>query len=163
MKTSILTLIFTVALVTSSIAQPVTGNPKNGKITNPDRPRFEQRQYPGDRFDRMAAQLELTDDQKTKIDALQTPHLKKMTTYRNQLDEKQAQLKTLTMADKPDSKKINTLVDEIGGIKASQQKDQIAHRLSIRELLNEDQRVKFDAFQQKAGKRDKKRQPKRDR
>ena len=139
-------------LAISSIqAQP--GN-KMGNDRNRDdfRPRFEQND-PGDRFEQMAKRLELTDEQKTKIEALQTPHMKKMIAFRNQLGEKQAQKRTLMSADKPDQKKLNALVDEISKIRADQEKERIGHGIEVKALLTDKQKIKFDMMHQRQGKK----------
>ena len=116
------------------------------------RPRFEQND-PGDRFEQMAKRLELTDEQKTKIEALQTPHMKKMIAFRNQLGEKQAQKRTLMSAEKPDQKKLNALVDEISNIRADQEKERISHGIEVKSLLTDKQKLKFDMMQQRQGKK----------
>jgi Spy/CpxP family protein refolding chaperone len=146
MKTRFLFIALFFLAISSIQAQP--GN-KMGKDRNREdsRPRFEQNE-PGDKFEHMAKMLELTDEQKSKIEALQTPHMKKMIAFRNQLGEKQAQKRTLMSADKPDQKKINALVDEVSKIRADQEKERINHGLTIKGFLTDDQKVKFDMMQQ---------------
>jgi Spy/CpxP family protein refolding chaperone len=161
MKTSLFALALSAVLISSASAQQGFGPGQGpGRFAQGERPRFDNPQgFPADRIDRLAMYLDLTADQKTKIESMQTPHLKKMVSYQNQLDEKQAQLKTQMSADKPDTKKINVLVEEIGSIKTAMQKDRVTHRLSIRETLNDDQKVKFDAMGQRMNKRGGKKAP----
>lgn len=149
MKTRLTLLTLLVFAAGSAFAQQ--GNGQNKPMRDGDRPRYEQRE-PGQGFDKMAEKLDLSADQKTKIEALQTPHMKKMLASRNLLNEKQAQKTTLMSADKPDLNKINALIDEMAKIEADSQKEVAAHHVQVRTLLNDTQRVKFDAMQQRSGK-----------
>lgn len=161
MKTSLFALALSALLISSASAQHGFGPGQgSGRFAQGERPRFDNPQgFPADRIDRLALYLDLTADQKSKIESMQTPHLKKNVNYQNQLDEKQAQLKTQMSADKPDSKKINALVEDIGVLKTTIQKDRVAHRLAIRDVLNENQKVKFDAMSQRMNKRGSKKAP----
>ncbi len=156
MKTPILAItLIALGFATTATAQRGDGPGrqefrKDIEVRIDDRSNFGE---PGQGFERMARALELTDDQKAKIEALQVPHMKKMQAYRNQLGEKKAQERTLVTADKPDSKKINALIEDIGNIQTEMKKAQVAHRLEIRALLTEKQQVKFDAMAQRMGKR----------
>lgn len=124
---------------------------KNGRDRDDSRPRFEQNE-PGENFERMAERLDLTADQKTKIEALQTPHMKKMIAYRNQMGELQAQKRTLLSADKPDQKKLNALVDEISKIRTAEEKERINHGIDVKALLTDKQKVQFDMMMNRQGK-----------
>jgi len=151
MKTRFLFIALFFFSVNSIHAQP--GNKMGNNRNREDfRPRFEQND-PGDQFERMAIFLELTDEQKIKIEALQTPHMKKMIAFRNQLGEKQAQKRTLMSADKPDQKKLNALVDEVSKIRSNQEKERISHGIEVKTLLTDKQKVKFDMMQQRQGKK----------
>ncbi|MBN2682193.1 MAG: Spy/CpxP family protein refolding chaperone [Bacteroidales bacterium] len=93
------------------------------------------------------AGLDLTDDQQKQVDALKTTHLKENLQIKNQIKEKEAQLNTLESADKADMTKINKTIDEISALKAELHKKNAAHKQEIRKILNDEQRVKFDAHQ----------------
>ena len=88
---------------------------------------------------------DLTQDQKDKIEVLRTANQKTMLTFKNQLAVKNAQLEVLTTADKPDVAAINKMIDEIGALKIDMQKKRAEHRLAVRNLLTENQRIQFDA------------------
>lgn len=94
----------------------------------------------------------MTDDQKTKIDALRVTHLKEMTTLRNQIREKQAHLTTLESADKADMNAINKTIDEISDLRNKKMKQRASHRQDVRNILTEEQRAYFDAHQNRRGK-----------
>lgn len=87
---------------------------------------------------------DLTESQKTEIQKLKTAHMKEVMPLKNQLNEMQARLKTLTTANNPDMNAINAEIDKIGKIKTDLQKMKAKHHQDIRKLLTEDQRVMFD-------------------
>lgn len=93
--------------------------------------------------------LNLTPEQEQKINDLRVKHLKEITPLRNELSEKQAHLRTLESADKPDMAAINKTIDEITSIKAKLMKARVAHRAEVSQLLTDEQRVLFNARGQK--------------
>lgn len=96
----------------------------------------------------------LTEEQETKIDALRVAHMKEMNALRADLRIKDAELDKMSTADAPDTKAINAKIDEIGKIKNDMAKKRMAHRLDVRALLNDEQKVFFDAHSGKGfGKR----------
>jgi len=88
--------------------------------------------------------LNLTEDQEEKIDALRIKHLKEMSTFKNQLAVKKAELRVLETADKPDKTAIDKKIDEIMQIKTQMAKKSASHKQDVRMLLTEEQRVIFD-------------------
>lgn len=88
---------------------------------------------------------DLTDVQKQKIEDLKLAHTKAMTGFKNQMNEKNAHLKTLQSADKADMAAINKTIDEISAIKADMMKTCAANKQSIRSLLTDKQKIIFDA------------------
>ena len=92
---------------------------------------------------------DLSDTQKTEIEKLKVAHMKNMQNLQNQIGEKEAKLKTLETSDNPDMKAINGLVEEIGSIKTDILKERVNHRLNVRKLLTEEQKVYFDAHYMK--------------
>jgi Spy/CpxP family protein refolding chaperone len=91
------------------------------------------------------ANFDLTADQQTKMQALQTKHMKEIQPLRNQLDEKQAHLNTLRSAEKPDMNAINQQLKDISDLKLKMAQSREAHIQDVRSILTDDQRVKFDA------------------
>ncbi|MCD4736713.1 MAG: Spy/CpxP family protein refolding chaperone [Bacteroidales bacterium] len=88
---------------------------------------------------------DLTEDQQSKIQTLRTAHWKEMQTLRNDLGEKRARLQTLQTADNVNMNEINNVIEEMGTIRTNKQKSAIAHRLDVRNLLTDDQKVYFDS------------------
>ncbi len=99
---------------------------------------------------------DLTDTQKEKIKAERTKQMKEMLPLRNELNEKQAHLKTISTAEKAEIGQINKTIDEIGAIKTTMMKKRAQHKQNIRVLLTEDQRVMFDMNSSKKNKKHRK-------
>jgi len=134
-KVAIITLILTSLLVGVCLAQPPG---KRG-------PRLEM----GERF--LERIPDLTDKQKEQIKDLKTAHLKEVLPLRNQVQEKQAHLKSISTGDNVDMDKVNNTIEEIGKLKLEMAKKRAAHKQEIRNILTEDQRVVFDSKPMKRG------------
>lgn len=92
---------------------------------------------------RMDEWLDLSDDQETQIEKLHLDLQKEILPIRNKIREKDAQLSTM-MTEGADQTKIDQLVEEMGSLRTGIQKLRMNTHLKVRELLNEDQKVKFD-------------------
>lgn len=90
---------------------------------------------------------DLTEEQREQIKTLRTEHMKVMQPLRNQAGEKKARLRTLTTSDKVNMAEVNRVIDEVGNIRTEMMKLREQHRQEIRKLLNDEQRVFFDAHQ----------------
>jgi Spy/CpxP family protein refolding chaperone len=88
---------------------------------------------------------DLTEEQKTKIEALRVAHLKEMQTLRNQMGELKAKARTLATADKYDEKAVNANIDEMTKLQNLMMKKKSAHRNSVRNLLTDRQKLVFDS------------------
>ena len=135
-KIAIITVVLSSLLIGVSMAQPP------GKRGG-DRPGMQERF-----LDRIP---DITEDQKEQIKEIKTNHMKNVLPIRNQIQEKQAKLQTLSTANKVDMVKINKTIEEIGELKVSIAKKRAAHRQGIRNVLSEDQRVIFDSMPMKKG------------
>ncbi len=89
-------------------------------------------------------QLELSDEQKSKIDEIKLASGKTSTQRQNKMNELEAQLTTAITQEKVDKTKVNSLIEEIGKLRAENRKDRMDDHLKIRELLTEKQRIIFD-------------------
>jgi Spy/CpxP family protein refolding chaperone len=87
--------------------------------------------------------LDLSDDQETQIEKLHLDLQKEILPVRNKIREKDAQLST-AMTEGTNQAKLDQLVEEIGSLRTEMQKKRMNTHLKVRELLNEDQKVKFD-------------------
>jgi len=86
----------------------------------------------------------ITDKQKEDIKALRIAMIKEINALKDQVNEKEAKLRTLTRAEKPDSKAIDNLIDEISVLQASKRKRIESTRQGIRSMLNDEQKIWFD-------------------
>lgn len=93
----------------------------------------------------------LTEDQQKKIDALKVNHQKQMLDLKNQIREKEARLITLTTGDKINKDEAFKIIDEISVLKATREKAKLDHRLAIRSLLTDEQKLWFDMHQEGKG------------
>jgi Spy/CpxP family protein refolding chaperone len=87
---------------------------------------------------------DLTDEQKTKIEDLWLAHQKDVQPHRLQMQKMRIELQELMITEKPDLKKINAKQEEMSKARLEMQKKAVAHRLTVRELLTEKQRIFFD-------------------
>lgn len=91
-------------------------------------------------------QLDLTDEQKGKIDEVKLASAKKLTQSQNKINELEAQLNTTITQDKVDKSKMNVLIEEIGKLRTEIRKERMDDHLEIRELLTDKQKVIFDQY-----------------
>jgi Spy/CpxP family protein refolding chaperone len=140
MKTNFLTAIAIAVVATlTATAQPQRAQPYSG--LNPQ----EIRQpYRAGGFSMPMGNLD--EKQRAELQKIRTEQLKESTQFRSLLREKRAKLETLQIADKPDMREINKLIDEIAAVQAQEMKAQAANRQKIRGLLTDEQRVRFDAM-----------------
>ena len=88
--------------------------------------------------------LDLSDEQETNIKAIQLNADKKIIPLRNEIREKRAKLISLQTSDDYDKEAVNKTIDEIADRRAQIQKIRAEKHQSIRNLLNEEQKVQFD-------------------
>lgn len=85
----------------------------------------------------------LTQEQQTKMKNLRGEHMKATQLLKAQHAEKVAHLKTLTLADKQDSKAINKTIDEMMAIKGEILKSGISFKQAVKEILTPEQLKEF--------------------
>ncbi len=91
------------------------------------------------------AYLDLTEAQQVQAKTFFTEMQKQSTPLRADLQEKQAQLNKLMIAEPTNEKDIYAKVDEMAHIRLDLQKIRISHRLQMRTILDADQKALFDA------------------
>lgn len=92
---------------------------------------------------RMKKDLNLSDEQVTKIADINKDHMKKMLDYKEKLAPKKIQLKKLLLEDSVDMAKVRTLLKEIGDLRVELQALRIEHRLDIEKVLTPEQKAKM--------------------
>ena len=100
----------------------------------------------GTQHQRMMGMLNLTDDQQEQIQTIHLNGQKAMLPMRTQIQEKNAQLLTLTLSDDYDEADAKNLINEIADLHTAMLTMRISHQQQIRNLLTDEQRVKFDTF-----------------
>ncbi|MFO8235939.1 MAG: Spy/CpxP family protein refolding chaperone [Bacteroidales bacterium] len=86
----------------------------------------------------------LSDEQKEEIKELRLDHMKVMQEYKNEINEKRAQLRTLQTKDNPDMDELNKQIEEMGDIRTEMHKESAEHRQKVRSLLDDEQKIYFD-------------------
>ncbi len=86
----------------------------------------------------------VTDEQKTKIAALRTAHLKEVQPIKNKMGELKATQKSLSTTDNADMKAINVNIDEMTKLQNQLMKLGVQHRNEVRQLLTDEQKIWFD-------------------
>ncbi|HON19072.1 MAG TPA: Spy/CpxP family protein refolding chaperone [Salinivirgaceae bacterium] len=87
----------------------------------------------------------LTEEQKSKLETLKVEHLKKMTSLKAEMEKLRAEKHALMVAEKPDKKAIDAIIEKMGQQYVAMQKETANHRLAVREIFTPEQRVYFDA------------------
>jgi Spy/CpxP family protein refolding chaperone len=96
--------------------------------------------------DKMFKKLNLTDEQKTKIEALQTAHLKEVKPIREKVFDKSLELRRLWLNENPDKDKILTLQKEARTLRDKMEDKATALRFEIRKILTPEQQAKLANF-----------------
>jgi Spy/CpxP family protein refolding chaperone len=143
MKTKILSLAFLMMTGLGVFAQPgmnkeirITRGPQNSMAMRAD-------------HQAMAKALNLTDEQKEAFKKIMLATHKEILPVRNEIGEAVAHQKTLISAEKPDMTAINKNIDRIGALKIELAKIEIKHRLEMRALLTDEQRLKFEGWKER--------------
>jgi Spy/CpxP family protein refolding chaperone len=98
---------------------------------------------PGPRIERLAARLDLSDEQKVAIEAIQAKNHEKNLALRKDMLRLQNELDGELLKDSPDAKSVKSLVGKIGELKTQAQQNRMETRLAVREQLTPEQRDKM--------------------
>ena len=88
---------------------------------------------------------DLTEDQLLTIQKLRLEHQKEMLPITSKLQSKRLELRTM-MLEESDQININKKIDEIGEIRNDLMKKRMTHRVKIRNLLTDKQKLHFDTM-----------------
>ncbi len=86
----------------------------------------------------------LTESQRNDIKDIHFKAQKEILPLNNEIGEKEAKLRTLTTVENPDITEINKYIEEIGDLRTKIKKIEMNAHLSVRKLLNDEQRLMFD-------------------
>ena len=99
----------------------------------------------------MAARLDLSDEQQEQIDALRLEHYKTMKPLRDEMAEIRLEKQQLMTADDPDLNAINQVIDKQTDLNNKIQKLRAEHRVDMRSLLTDEQRMQLDQTRNRRG------------
>jgi Spy/CpxP family protein refolding chaperone len=100
-------------------------------------------------------ELNLTDEQKEKIESLWFEHQRRQVEIGAKLRKAEIELEELLWEDEPDRSAIERKIDEISRYRAELQKSRIEHRLNVARVLTPEQRklikekLRFRAFRRR--------------
>lgn len=87
--------------------------------------------------------VNLTDEQKTKIEALQVAHQKEVRPIREKMFDKSVELRRAWLQANPDKDKIVALQKEVRQLRDQLEDKAIEHKLAVRKLLTPEQQEKL--------------------
>lgn len=94
--------------------------------------------------DRMGKMLNLSDEQKSKIEDLRLNFQKDKLPLQSKIHELKNNLKLELTKDNYEEKKVEQTLDQIEALKKEMHKKRINHMRSVRSLLTDEQKKKFD-------------------
>ncbi|SRR6056297_117577 len=87
---------------------------------------------------------DLTEEQEAQIETLRIRHLKKMQSYRSEMDELRAERRSLFIKDDASESEINKNIDATTSLHNKMMKERVKHNQAVKALLTEDQKVYFN-------------------
>jgi Spy/CpxP family protein refolding chaperone len=145
--TSILAIVLLIGMSLSASAQ--RGQRGHGYENQNPGQRFNQaqdlnqnRQFAGN-----CANMQLNEEQQTQIKNLRLGLTEKNLPLRNDLRVMRATMQGLRTGDNQSLKDISNLIDDMSGVQVQIRKNAAEHRLAVRALLTDDQKIMFDARQ----------------
>ena len=86
----------------------------------------------------------LSEKQQIQVSTLKLDYKKKKYPLKTKIKQLKVELALLMATDKPNQKAINNKIDQIVKLKAQKMRLRANHKIAVRKVLNEQQRVKFD-------------------
>ena len=86
----------------------------------------------------------LSDEQQKKLDKLHLDYKKKKYPIKTKLKTAKVELALLMTANSPNQKDIDKKIDEILNLKAKKMRLKAAHKIEVRKMLTDEQRIQFD-------------------
>lgn len=99
--------------------------------------------------ERLAQFLNLTEEQKTKLESLRKAHQEEMKGIWDKVQKLQKELREARQDPKSDPKKIDSLIDEIFKLRAAQMKTQVKHQAEVEKILTKEQKDKLQQARQR--------------
>lgn len=99
-----------------------------------------------ERFYALYGKLNLSADQKARIETLRNAHLRDVKPLQDQMFSKRGDLKLLWLQTSPDKEKILSVQKDIRAIRDQMQDKAVAHRVDVFHILTPEQQEKARAF-----------------
>lgn len=99
-----------------------------------------------DPVERMSLRLDLNENQRDKIESIHLSYAQKNQPIRNEINELEAKLQTLTSTNSPNRNEVNSTVEQIGDLRSELYQNRTACQLDIRAELDEGQKLRYDQF-----------------
>jgi len=141
-----LTMTFLAASLGLILAMPAFAfGPRDGRGPGPG---YENPDYPqtGYGYGRIWERLNLSEEQKAKIEALELAHLKEIRPIKEKIFDKSLELRRLWLETDPDRNKINAKQKEVRALRDQLEDKQTAFRLEINKVLTPEQKEKLAAY-----------------
>lgn len=94
----------------------------------------------------LCGKLNLTADQKTRIETLRNTHLRDIKPFQDQMFSKRGDLKLLWLQTNPDKEKILAVQKDMRAIRDKIEDKAVAHRVDVFNILTPEQQEKAKAF-----------------
>lgn len=86
----------------------------------------------------------LTEDQEKQLGKLKLEFKKKVLPLKAKIKQAKIELALLVTSDKPNQDSINKKIDELLKLKGEKMRLKSSHKMAVRKILTDEQRVKFD-------------------
>ena len=126
-----------------ALAQGPGGGPGKGPGRGPGAGAWCDQEGPGRGIERLAARLDLNEDQVKAITALQDGSRAKNQALRKDLLRLRNELEGELLKDQPDVKAVKNLAAKIGDLRTQMQQNRLETRLAVRQQLTPEQRDKM--------------------
>ena len=88
--------------------------------------------------------IDLTEDQEKKLQKIKHDHKRKMLEMGTNADRVHGKMKLLITADKFDKSELNKIIDKTTAHKKEMMTAHVMHMRNLRDILTDDQKIKFD-------------------
>jgi len=95
-------------------------------------------------MNKMNDPLNLSDQQRSQIEVLRLDHEKQMMGFKDQLRSFRTQMNLLITTNNPSTSEIKKLAGQIGDVTEKMAQATAEHKVNVRKLLTDEQKVKFD-------------------
>lgn len=126
-------LLFALPAMAQDKAAPATAKP------------MKEHRMEGHKADRFSELPNITEEQKTQLKTIHADARKANEPKRAEMKVLRERMKNMRMAENPDNKELNTLIDKMHGLKADMEKTRVAAEMKAMAILTPEQRDVYKA------------------